>query len=401
MRFFLWLLRQPILIVSLFLWATLACGPLSHWQESGQPEEISKINTLSVVETEDLLSRAYEKIERLPGYRLESHKTTRNKAGGQTTQTQIRQQDAGGNIHLVTEMPDGQQSEIYLVEGHSYMFDAEHQGWVDLSDAAQTEFQHPDQAPQTDSNLSEELRQLLTQFATIPAKGGRETIGRRVTTRYELQPILADLAGVFDHELTGAPVELRGSIWVDRQTGALLKSEVRLYEPEASQPVQEYRFEITEIGQVAPITIPEPVLDLPAIAAATATAQAWNSLEVELSYQDEAINFEITPVRVTQISNSSPRKAEMHLLLSQLPAHLFADTDPEAFLAQLREHLSLSIPKHNLIVTSTGFSLQNSDVQEHTLEVLYFFNVDLEDFSHVELILSRPGNPFFVPVPVE
>jgi hypothetical protein len=388
-------------MVSLCLLATLACRPLIRWPELGQPEETSKPDMIRVVEAEDLISMAYEKTERLPGYRLESRKTTRSKAGGQTTQSQIRQQDANRNIHLVTEMPDGQQSEIYMVEGHSYLFDAEHQGWVDLSRTARTELQRPDQEPLAGSNLSEELRQLLAQFATIPAKGGQETIGGRAATRYELQPILADLSGVFDQELTGAPVELRGSIWVDRQTGALLKSEVRLYEPEASQPTQEYRLEITEIGQVAPITIPEPAIDLAAIAAATATAQAWTILEVELSYQDEPISFEITPVRVTQIVNSSPRRAEMHLLLSQLPAYLFSDTGPEAFLAQLREHLSLSIPKHNLIVTSTGFSLQNSDAQQHTLEVLYFFNVDLEDFSHIELILSRPGNPLFAPVPVE
>jgi hypothetical protein len=80
-------------------------------------------------------------------------------------------------------------------------------------------------------------------------------------------------------------------------------------------------------------------------------------------------------------------------------------------LGQLREQLTLSIPERNLIVTSNGFRLADSGSQDLTgqdlagqeldLEVFYFFNADLEDFSHIELILSGQGNPLFAPVPVE
>ena len=68
---------------------------------------------------------------------------------------------------------------------------------------------------------------------------------------------------------------------------------------------------------------------------------------------------------------------------------------------QLRQQLTLSIPQRNLIVTSGGFEVADSNAINRSLSVSYFFNADLEDFSHVELILSGQGNPVFVPVSVE
>ena len=138
-----------------------------------------------------------------------------------------------------------------------------------------------------------------------------------------------------------------------------------------------------------------------AIAAATATAQAWTILDALLDYGDERLMFEMIPMRVSQAANASPRRAEVQLRLRQLPAALFSESNAEPFLLRLREHLSLSIPERNLIVTSTGFRLETHDAQQRSLEVSYLFNADLEEFSHVELILAQPGNPIFVPVPVE
>jgi hypothetical protein len=63
--------------------------------------------------------------------------------------------------------------------------------------------------------------------------------------------------------------------------------------------------------------------------------------------------------------------------------------------------MTLSLPRDNLIITSGGFRLENSDAKNNRADVLYFFNADLEGFSHAELIISGKGNPLFAPVPVE
>ena len=191
---------------------------------------------------------------------------------------------------------------------------------------------------------------------------------------------------------------MRGTLWIDDETGALLKSEILLYEGENPQPTQEFVLEISEIGDIAPIEIPSPVIDPVAMVAATATAQAWTILQAVLDYRGQQISFEVIPLQVTQVPDSSPRQAEVQILLRQLPDHLFTELEP--FLAQLREQLTLSIPKRNLIVTSSGYRLENSHRDDQLVEVVYLFNADLEEFNHAELILSGTGNPQFVPVPV-
>jgi hypothetical protein len=138
-----------------------------------------------------------------------------------------------------------------------------------------------------------------------------------------------------------------------------------------------------------------------AAATATATALVQTVLPAKLNYQGQPVDFEIVPLRVKQVPDSSPRSGEVRLVLRQLPDSLFQEASFEPFLAQLRERLTLSIPERNLIITSSGFRLEERDSKNRTLEVLYFFNADLEDLRYVELILSGQGNPIFAPVPVE
>jgi hypothetical protein len=134
-----------------------------------------------------------------------------------------------------------------------------------------------------------------------------------------------------------------------------------------------------------------------AIVAATATAEAWTILEAEMVYQGEQISFELIPVEMTQIPASSPRTVRVRLILRQLPENI---GDLEPFLTQLRQHLTLSIPKRNLIVTSSGYEVEKHDGTNQNMKVYYLFNADLEDFSHAELVFSGTGNPLFAPVPV-
>ena len=158
---------------------------------------------------------------------------------------------------------------------------------------------------------------------------------------------------------------------------------------------------MSDIGQVEPIAAPAPVIDPMAIVSATATAEAWTVLTVDLNYRDQTLSFELIPLRVTQTPASSPRRAEVQLFLRQLPDFLFRGANLEPFLAQLRHQLTLSLPRRNLVVTSSGFRLDKSDSQNLEAEVIYFFNADLEDFSHAELVIAGKGNPLFAPMPVE
>ena len=91
----------------------------------------------------------------------------------------------------------------------------------------------------------------------------------------------------------------------------------------------------------------------------------------------------------------------MHIILRQLPAKLFQKATQEPFLAELGQRLSLSIPQRNATAPSNSFRLEQSDADQRTLDILYFFQANLENFSHVELVLSGQGNPAFAPVPVE
>ena len=90
----------------------------------------------------------------------------------------------------------------------------------------------------------------------------------------------------------------------------------------------------------------------------------------------------------------------MQILLRGLPDTVLQAENIDPFLTQLRQQLTFSIPKRNLIVTSSGYQFGSKNLDEKTISVSYFFNADLEDFARVELILRGQGNPQFAPVPV-
>lgn len=394
--------KQQTVITVLLLSLILACGPLDRLREQNQQRQALATGAAIIDQNNRLAADAYKKIQTLPSYRLESRSIRQDSAGNRTSQVIISEYDAQRNRHTLTQAPNGQEHEVYFVDGHTYVFDPQYEGWLDLGAVTPAEAQQRGESVSPVSPGSvESLVQLLTQFAVVPIEAGHEILNNRPATRYELQFIMAQITEAFGREPTDPSMTLRGMLWVDDATGALLKSEFLLYEGQADQPTQEYLLEVSEIGNIAPITVPAPVVDPEAIAAATATAQAWTVLKGVLDYQGKQINFELIPVRATQVPDSSPRSARIQLILRQLPESLFLEAELEPFLIQLREKLLLSIPKRNLVVTSSGFRLENSDSQNRTLEVLYFFNADLEDFDHVELIFSRPGNPLFAPVPVE
>ncbi|MBN1995659.1 MAG: hypothetical protein JW953_23430 [Anaerolineae bacterium] len=388
--------KQTFINAVLLTLTILACGPLDRLQEFNRQTQKTPLAATTVGPKNQLnITAAYQKIETLPGYRLENHHLVRDKLGNRIKQTITSEYDASGNAHLLIQENNGLQNEIYLVGGNTYIFEPQYASWLELKTFPFTRTQQISIALLGNLHPAETLVQLLDQ--TRPEARDSEIYLNRPVTRY----VVADTIEEIDQKTGNSPLDVRGTLWIDDNTGAIIKSELFIYEPDDSQPAQEFVWEISEIGNVPPISAPTPVIDLSTIASATATAQVQITLPARLNYQGEQVDFEIVPLQVTQRPEVSPRSAAVHLVLRQLPGHLFEETNLEPFLALLQTQLNLSIPERNLVVTSSGFNLIDSDKQKHTLEVQYLYNADLENLSHIELILSGQGNPVFAPVPVE
>ncbi len=388
--------KKYLLILLGALALNLACGWLARQQEQDRQRELLATGAALIGEGSHLAADSYRRLKRLPVYQLESHTLLRSSAGQVTTHTTISRFHHD-DMHLLTQTPGGPQDEFYFVEGHTYTFAAQYGGWIDLGPVTPAEayqngqlaFWNPEWNPVP----------LLTQLGAVPILVGQETLHNRPVTRYELQYVLAEIAEQLGQPSGSPPVGVRGSLWIDDETGVLLKATVLFYENQADQPTRQYSLAVSQLGSVSPIGIPTPVVDPAASAAATATAQARSVLKARLTYGGEPITFEMIPLSVTAVPDTGDPQAQMQLILRQLPPDVLEAAEP--FLAQLQQQLQLSIPRRNLAVTSSDFRLQNSDPQQHQLNVLYFFAADLEDFNQVELIFTQPGNPLFVPVPVE
>lgn len=390
--------NSQIIILALLL--LLACGPLNQLQELNRKGRALATGVAILGNGNYLAFEAYEKLNQLPGYRLESRNTIRDSAGNLSTYSIISRYDANGNVHTLIQTADGRQHEIYVVDGHTYTFEAKYNGWVDMGNIPPEEAPHPNSAIPTAWRQFSNPIQLLSQFGAVPTEAGQETLQNRPTTRYTLEYVAADLAQTFGNPPNRATADLHGTLWVDNQTGALLKSEIFFYATNARQPSHEFLLETSQIGGIEPITTPEPVVNPAAVASATATAQAWSVLQMQLNYQGAPIAFKVVPLEIDPAANGIDRNAQMHLVLRQLPQEVLAQADVEPFLTYLGQQLTLSIPRHNLVVTSSGFQIENVDTQKRSIEVIYQFEADLKDFSHVELILTGTGNPVFAPVPV-
>jgi len=365
----------------------LACGTLEQLQNLNRQPDVSATGAAIISRSGHLAAEAWQKTDTLPGYRLEirhHHEATDRE---QTITTVI---DAAGNIHARRLFADDTEFEYYRVDGHVYRFNPQYNGWVDTGDTL------PVQAGELVSPM--ELMRMLTQIGTAPTQTGHELLNNRPATRYKLSYITAEMARLFDQQADNLPLDVRGTLWIDDETGALVKSEIFLYQRGLDEPTQQFSLDVNQIGSIEPITAPQPVIDPQAVIAATATAQAWTALETTLAYQGQPVTFELIPLEAHQIPNSSPRRTGVVIKLRRIPGIIFAAPDP--FLTQLREQLRLSVPNQNLIVTSSGYELRDSNRPEQTIDLIYFFNANLENFDHTELIIFGPGNPQYAPVPV-
>jgi hypothetical protein len=383
--------------VVVLLLVLLACGPVEQLQELNHRARVLATGVATIREGNYSALDAYQNLDKLPGYHLESRTILRDGNGNVSTLLLIDKRDPQGNGYTLTQTSAGQQKELYIIEGHSYIYDPRYEGWVDTEAIAAT-----GQEDSSSANSAEVVQlglplELLAQLGAVPRESGHEFIQGRSATRYELDYVIDQLAKTFAAKPANARAVLQGVIWVDDETGALLRSEILLYENGLEQPRQEVVLEVSQIGNIAPIIAPTPIVNPGAIVSATATAQAWSALQIKLNYQGEPLSFELTPI---QISQESSLTARMQLLLRQLPPHLLSMTEAEPFLAQLGEQLTLSIPKKNLVVKSNGFQIETIDPENDALTVIYFFETELGDFSHVELILASPGNPVLAAVPV-
>lgn len=321
---------------------------------------------------------AYQNLDKLPGFHLQAEQAITTENGETSTLTVTRTQDAAGNRHTTSSAGDDVLHEDYVIDGQTYAFNRQYDGWV--------------VGPTSVEALDGPHRWLL-QMGVVPVEAGRETLEARSATRYRLNyllPKLAEAQGQADLP------KISGTLWVDDETGALLKSDIQIVE--SGQARQKYTITVTQIGQIAPLQAPTPVVSPGGIAAATATAQAWSTLQTGINYQGRRVEFELVPVDVSQQANSAT--AEMHLLLRNLPPELLQAPEPAPFLTQLGARLQLSIPQNNLSVASTNFTVENTNPAERSITVTYLFNADLEAFNHVELILANAGNPVIAPVPV-
>jgi len=380
--------KKKLIIATLLLLMTLACGPLYRLQEFNRQNQDTPTATSPTGKKNELnIAEAFARTQTLPGYRFEHQHILRDDDGRQTKQVTSGEADSWGNIHLVNQNSEGQPQETYIVDNRGYEFAPEYQGWVNS----------PDHAGVDNGNIKnltsvKNVIQLTTQAGTVPLQIKQETVLNRQTTRYSIADTI---------QSNQAQTDLRGTLWVDNETGAIIKSELFLYYNSDSLPAEEFVLTINDIGNVETITAPSPVVDPTAAIAATETAQIQLALPAKMSYRGEIIKFDVIPLQATRMLDLAPRQAEVVLMLNRLPGNLFLEDSPNPFLTQLREQLTLSIPEQNLVVTSAGYQLIDKNPINRTIKVSYTFNADLENQAYVELIIAGPGNPLVVPVPVE
>jgi hypothetical protein len=368
----------------------LACTPLSRLAPQKEPAREAV-----VAEQPGLMLAAYEKLRRLPGYRLESQRIVRGPGGQVAKLIMISEQDKQGNSHIWITPPEGQALELVVVAGRTYIFETQYNGWVEAT--AENNSAGDIYAAGLEQ-LVEPIRQ-LSQLDLVPVKMGQESWQSRAVTHYQLQAVGVDLAAALGVEVGQTPVELQGAFWVDQNTGALLKAELLFYEGQDRQASQELLIHVTQVGQIEPVAMPAPVVNPAAMVAGTATAQAWLTFPAELDYLETPVTFEITPLK-TQAGDDI-NEVEMQFLLRRLPAHLLQISQAELFLDYLQQKLQLSLPEHNLVILSHDFRLDHIDSQAGSVEATFFFEVDLAEFDQVELILAGSGNPLLMTVPVE
>lgn len=365
----------------------MACAPFEELVALNRSRQILATVENMVEDGDRLALTAYQKLYKLPGYRLEGRHIVRTKEGDAVINTISTTYDINGNSHTIRQSAAGQINETYLVEGRLYYFEPKQQNWVEVEDASGLESSAVYQFP----------FHWLGQMGVIPTATGQDTIAQRPATRYSLKSIISELMLAIGQPGVAPTSRLQGTLWVDEETGALLKSEVLLIENGEGQPSQEFVLEVVQVGDIAPIQAPSSVPSPTAAVAATATAQAWSALQVTLNFQGQPISFALIPVEIQQLN---PGSASLQLILQQLPADVLVNPQLNTFLDELEKRLTLSIPQNNLTTKSAQYQLEEVDPTQTQVTVRYSFNADLDNFDHVELIITGSGNPVFAPVPV-
>jgi hypothetical protein len=371
-----------------FLLLLLACTPFNRLAELNRSGQAVATGIAVINQGDFRVLSAYSKLQELPGYRLETQLLLRDQANSAVTITAIRTHDARGNSHTITQQPHQTPLESYFVDGQTYRFNPTYNGWV-ISTGADAE----------QSALAEQIMQFprwLAQFGAVPVAAGPEVVEGRAATRYTLQYLTTKLAAAAGRPTEAATPRLEGTLWVDDETGALIKAEILLFDSSDSrQPNQEFLLTVNDIGQVAVIAAPSPLIDIEGQVAATATAQAWSVLKITLTYQQQPISFDLIPLEVTP---SSPGPARLKLSLRSLPGYIL--DSPDDFLVQFQKQLTLSLPQNNTTAVSSGYVVDTIDASRGSIEVRYQFEANLENSEHAELIIAGAGNPIFAPVPV-
>jgi hypothetical protein len=363
----------------------LACTPFNRLAELNRSGQAVATGVAVVNQGDFTALAAYDKLESLPGYQQHTQLLLRDETNSAVTLTAARTHDARGNSHTITQQANQPPLETYLVDGQSYTFNPAYNGWVVAAAA------NPEQQALTASIM--QLPRWLAQFGAVPTVIGPEVVEGRAATRYALRYLTAALAA--ESPPQAAP-RLEGTLWVDDDTGALIKAEILLFESDGRQPNQEFSLTVSDIGQGAPIEAPAPVIDLAGQVAATATAQTWSVVDINLTYQNQPLTFELIPLAVSQ-PQAGP--ATVKLTLRRLPEHILAS--PDDFLAQFQQQLTLSLPETNVTVVSTGYTVADSPAAAPgDLEAGYQFEANLQNSQHAELIIAGAGNPIIAPVPV-
>lgn len=391
--------QRSFIFISLGL-LLLACGPLTQLRRLGQSQDTPATQVAVITRNNRVVSEAYTKIQTLPGYRLSSRQLIPGETGTRVGYSFEGAYDLAGNQHILIQTADGQQREFYYVDGHTYVFEPQHEGWVDLGQITPETIQQQDDLLPVGPTAIQNPAEFIAQFGVTPTQATAGTLHGRPATRYTLQPLLAEIADLFEQESSNLPAQFSGLVWVDEATGALLQAKIIFYDRATGRTTQEYHLEVSEIGNIAPMAIPAPLVNPAARASATATAQAWTVLEATFDYQGTPLAFDLIPLEVSQAPNTAPPSAAVELTLRRLPEWLFTEVALELFLQQLRDRLSLGIPEQNLIISSSGYRLEAQDSEARTIQVLYFFNANLEDYNRVEVTFSGRGNPQLAPVPV-
>lgn len=202
------------------------------------------------------LSAAFEAIRRLPGCRLES--TYRGRTTGEAEQFLrfVEEVDASGNYHLlVYDQEEGDPAlDLFYVQGHLYL--AQEEAYLDLG--AQ------------DEEYGESMYgSYFLPFTAFLAGAGRleaaghETVNGLAATKYRatLDPWVLAL---------GAQQNIRysseGFFWVSDEYGALVKATARAsWSDQGKDSEIEVEIEVSEVGKIAPIEPPQPVIAFPTL----------------------------------------------------------------------------------------------------------------------------------------